>query len=575
MPTMSESKTITRDPRWSGPAIPPGEMLLEEFLKPLGLRQTQAAERLGISANRLNEVVLGKRRITTDTALRLSRLLQTSPQFWMRLQADWDLHQTTATEPIGVDNSRSLSLLPQPAPNEPVVLYDGEVVLRQGTSEVRGKGSATLRWFPSPGIRLEMTTKNGAVPKFGDKASVELGTMVGDVLVSSFSLGATHTRICGFISSMNDHDTGGLAWLRFQVVNSLDFLTPGLSAVPGDPATVTMRDRVSEQLGDAVRPTSMTKSTAVIRRGPWEVNLVSVPDSSANYTALRDSGGYAFTHVGQIKRTDGMLFATEEVASTLSCLARFLSFARGAACSLPIQWGGDADGRTVWRGFGSPIVDHWSGRSLTWFAPHQGDTLSELFDEFCTAWEHQDLGDPFRMALDWYRQCNAQSGGVRGALILGLTALDLLGWLIVVDHAGKMTAAQYDKHNNARERLTALLEVLNVHPDIPKKYENLAALASANKWNGDVCKALTEIRHGFVHPTPERRKVVLRASDAAFEAWQVSLWLQELALLYLLKHHGSYTNRSRARSVGETEPVPWNDNTRAMDDREPAPAQDL
>ena len=93
MPTRSESKTITRDPDWPGPAISPGEILLEEFLKPLGLRQADAAQRLGISANRLNEVVLGKRRITTDTALRLSRLLKTSPQFWMRLQADCDLHR--------------------------------------------------------------------------------------------------------------------------------------------------------------------------------------------------------------------------------------------------------------------------------------------------------------------------------------------------------------------------------------------------------------------------------------------------------------------------------------------------
>ena len=95
MPMKLESKTIIRDPSWSGPAIPPGEMLLEEFLKPLGLRQAQAAKQLGISANRLNEVVLGKRRITADTGLRLSRLLKTSPQFWMRLQADWDLQRAT------------------------------------------------------------------------------------------------------------------------------------------------------------------------------------------------------------------------------------------------------------------------------------------------------------------------------------------------------------------------------------------------------------------------------------------------------------------------------------------------
>ena len=84
---------ITREPDWLGPAVAPGEILLEEYLKPLGLGQVEAARRLGISLNRLNEIVLGKRAITADTALRLGRLLKTSAQLWMRLQADWDLHR--------------------------------------------------------------------------------------------------------------------------------------------------------------------------------------------------------------------------------------------------------------------------------------------------------------------------------------------------------------------------------------------------------------------------------------------------------------------------------------------------
>ncbi len=92
----SVSKIITRDPNWLGPQIPPGEMLLEEFLKPMGLAQGEAARRLGISLNRLNEIVLNKRGITADTALRIARLFKTSPQFWMRLQADWDLQQAIA-----------------------------------------------------------------------------------------------------------------------------------------------------------------------------------------------------------------------------------------------------------------------------------------------------------------------------------------------------------------------------------------------------------------------------------------------------------------------------------------------
>lgn len=99
MRTKSASRTITRNPAWLGPAIPPGEMLLEEFLKPLGLGQVEAARRLGVSLNRLNEIVLGKRGISANTALRLGRLLKTSPQFWMRLQADWDIHLAQVPQP--------------------------------------------------------------------------------------------------------------------------------------------------------------------------------------------------------------------------------------------------------------------------------------------------------------------------------------------------------------------------------------------------------------------------------------------------------------------------------------------
>ena len=98
MPTKSALKNVTRDPNWLGPAIPPGEILLEEYLKPLDVGQLEAARRVGVSLNRLNEIVLGKRRITADTALRLARILKTSPQLWMRLQADWDLHQAKRRE---------------------------------------------------------------------------------------------------------------------------------------------------------------------------------------------------------------------------------------------------------------------------------------------------------------------------------------------------------------------------------------------------------------------------------------------------------------------------------------------
>jgi addiction module HigA family antidote len=71
--------------------VHPGEVLLEEFLKPMNLSQNQIALALRVPARRINEIVHGKRRITADTALRLARYFGMSPRFWLGLQMDYDL----------------------------------------------------------------------------------------------------------------------------------------------------------------------------------------------------------------------------------------------------------------------------------------------------------------------------------------------------------------------------------------------------------------------------------------------------------------------------------------------------
>jgi antitoxin HigA-1 len=71
--------------------VHPGEVLLEEFIKPMELSQNRLAIDIGVDTRRINEIVLGKRAITADTALRLSRFFGNSPQFWMGLQSQYDL----------------------------------------------------------------------------------------------------------------------------------------------------------------------------------------------------------------------------------------------------------------------------------------------------------------------------------------------------------------------------------------------------------------------------------------------------------------------------------------------------
>ncbi len=96
MPTRSKSQISTnqiigrRLPQ-KRPPTHPGEMLFEEFVKPLGLTQTELARRLDVSYPRLNEIIKGRRSVTPNTALRLSRVIGMSADFWLGLQQDWDL----------------------------------------------------------------------------------------------------------------------------------------------------------------------------------------------------------------------------------------------------------------------------------------------------------------------------------------------------------------------------------------------------------------------------------------------------------------------------------------------------
>lgn len=87
--------------------IHPGEILLEEFLKPMNLSPVALATGLGVSTRRVEEIIQGKRRVTADTALRLGRYFGMSPQFWLGLQIDYDLD--VASDALGGRLEREVS----------------------------------------------------------------------------------------------------------------------------------------------------------------------------------------------------------------------------------------------------------------------------------------------------------------------------------------------------------------------------------------------------------------------------------------------------------------------------------
>ena len=98
-------------PRKKLPPITPGEVLLEEFLRPLGVSQYQMAKDISVPPRRINEIVLGKRAVTADTALRLSRYFGTSARFWLNLQASYELEMEK--DRLGTRVEREVRVLAQ------------------------------------------------------------------------------------------------------------------------------------------------------------------------------------------------------------------------------------------------------------------------------------------------------------------------------------------------------------------------------------------------------------------------------------------------------------------------------
>jgi hypothetical protein len=426
-------------------------------------------------------------------------------------------------------------LHPHADANEPVTLHEGPIAIQGGMT---GTGRLALHWQPSTGLRLEADMDSMNAPQPGARLTVDVAGSTAEVLFSSLRIGmgtAGHfARVSGSVSRFTKGTATGLREIGFQVVNFNDFFTPGVHPSPafGIPPHV-----------------------AELLHASWRIRLSAVPEFKEVFRSVSETGGYAFTHLGRLERTDGSLFSAADADAVLDALRRFLSFARGAACSVPVRWGTAADGSVVWEQWGGQPVDQWKGRD-TWFDEQHGNLLSELFDAFAQTKVDADLGEPFSLALHWYQNCNIRAGGMEGSVILGLTALDLLGAMVVVDKSALMSADKYD-NLKAKQKLARLLDVLKVPQAIPTKLMNLSAFAAANGWTS-ASDTLAEIRHGYVHSNRKRRQVVLSAPNlATFEAWQLSLWYQEIALLYLLGHQGEYRNRLTAEWLGEVETVPW------------------
>jgi hypothetical protein len=283
--------------------------------------------------------------------------------------------------------------------------------------------------------------------------------------------------------------------------------------------------------------------TVRLQAQPCIIDLTATENSWQIAESLRAEGGYRVTHQGDIQRSDGRLFSLEDVRHLLEGIELFLSFAKGAHCGFPIVSGVSEAGIQAWQqvGINDILIRPWRTAYTSWFDPHHGKILADVFPGFWHWFKKSKHGEPMRWALDWYILGN-EAHVVEAGLILVQAALERLTTETVGEKPGKKTG----------KWITKALKSRGIPDSIPDSCQELGKVAVTHSWeNGP--HALTEIRAGLVHHKQRDNMT----SGAYSEAWNLGLWYVELLLLHEFGYNGDYGNRLKDRRRGQVESVPW------------------
>jgi hypothetical protein len=166
----------------------------------------------------------------------------------------------------------------------------------------------------------------------------------------------------------------------------------------------------------------------------WRITFDSVEGQDEVIRSLRHRGGHAITYVGRMERTDGTLIGSSDVEDVTGFLVSFLSFLNGDRCSIVLPVAYDSASREVWRGWNAGCNAPWIGKA-NWSKDLPARWLSQAFPGFLRRWLDPDWQEAVGLAIEWYLQ--GKRGKAETALLLGQSALELLGWVQFVESSGR------------------------------------------------------------------------------------------------------------------------------------------
>lgn len=307
-------------------------------------------------------------------------------------------------------------------------------------------------------------------------------------------------------------------------------------------------------LGAAVkRGNSLSRGRLTLEGGGWSVVLDERAEFSSLKEHLRESGGFAFTHIGRLERSDGCAFSDEDASDLLSGLHWFLSFVRGIWVCPVLYSGRTSDGNVVWEDWDPGRVGRWAGPP-SWCDPTNWKAAEEAFQGYMSLWEDPFENAVLRTSVGQYVSANNPSP-VETAITVAQSGLELLGWVEFVE-TNRVSKADWENSRShpAAKRISLLLDECSADKSIPSALKNLQGL-DGNWQSGPAVVA--GVRNRLVHP----RKSADRVSwprEVLCEAWLLMSRYLELCILHRLGVTSGIRDRLDSNVwVGSISPPPW------------------
>lgn len=286
----------------------------------------------------------------------------------------------------------------------------------------------------------------------------------------------------------------------------------------------------------------------VLSHEEWLIEIQELPHTQEIVKQLKSDGGSGITHVVRVDRRDGKSFSVSALWRIIGDLHRFVSFARGQWTSIFGPVGYDAKNAVIYESWGTLLSAPWQS-GYGWLDIHHGECLAEAYSGFVTMLHDKQLREAVSAALYWYLRSTrgGDGAGIDSGLILSQSALERLS--VAVLSSSGLTIPK-----TAAEKIRTACLKLGIPIKLPPHLTELQRTRRADPRLSDAIDMIVGVRNELVHP---KRRMVVKTAPLIVPCWQLAQWYIEMFLLRISGYRGRYSNRLKAKWVGEVEYVPW------------------